>query len=92
MEQCAINVQVADYMEDELIRDLDAFSMSEAIYLLHVKIQEEIGGILCFDHMALPDSRTKFNDNGWLIQIKCCCSCQRDNVRKRLDDLFMFEK
>ena len=61
---------------------------TEYIYQLINIIDDKIGGMLCFDHFCLPDSRSSCIDNRWAINIGCCCEKHAQQVEERLKDLF----
>jgi hypothetical protein len=61
---------------------------TEYIFQLINIIDDKIGGILCFDHYCLPDSRSSNTGDRWTININCCCEKQAQQVEERLKCLF----
>ena len=61
---------------------------TEYIYQLINIIDEKVGGMLCFEHFCLPDSRSSYDDNKWAINIHCCCEKHAEKVEERLKLLF----
>ena len=61
---------------------------TEYIFQLINIIDEKIGGMLCFDHYCLPDSRSRWLSNRWAININCCCEKHAQQVEERLKDIF----
>lgn len=61
---------------------------TEYIFQLLNIIDDKIGGMLCFDHFCLPDSRSSFVDRRWAINIGCCCEKHAREVEERLKDIF----
>jgi hypothetical protein len=78
----AASQQLLSYYGDSLNPE------TEYIYQLINIIDEKLGGMLCFDHFCLPDSRSSFMDGQWAININCCCERHAQQVEERLKAIF----
>ena len=62
----------------------DCYSLS-LLRLLKSQLKEEVGGVICFNHIFLPEIKIKHRDNRSLVLIQCCCSEQQKLIAERIN-------
>ena len=67
--------------KDQIIYDND-------IKRFKIKIEEEVGGMLCMDHYRVPKLEAIYLKNRWTIRINCCCNSQLNRIENRLLEQF----
>jgi hypothetical protein len=87
MEKQLIEVELRD--ENGNICLSNRHDLSEQLMdQIQTRIDEKIGGLLCFDHVQVPISIFEFSKRRWVVKITCCCGPQLDLVEKRLKENF----
>jgi hypothetical protein len=50
----------------------------------HGTIQDKVGGMLCIDHMHIPQTEPVYSKRRWVVKVTCCCQQQTNAVEERL--------
>lgn len=52
------------------------------------KITDMLAGLLCTEHVHLPELERKYVDGRWIIEVNSCCENQIEMITKRLDEKY----
>jgi hypothetical protein len=83
-----IEVRITDLIERHpTIIDNSIYHL-DIIRIFENQLEEIIGGMLCLDHVNLPEIQPlkDFGDS-WILQIACCCKIQSRLVEDRLNKI-----
>ena len=82
-----LEVEFRDYIDKRLLKSQHGRTYQLRIFnVFYKQLDEVIGGMLCIDHVSLPEILPPlFLDNTWILKISCCCAHQRMKVGDRLD-------
>lgn len=58
----------------------------------HLKMSNQLAGLLCTNHVRLPTVQKAFVDDRWVIRIHGCCVNHLDLIEKRLDENYKDHK
>ncbi|RYG49301.1 MAG: hypothetical protein EOO01_12610 [Chitinophagaceae bacterium] len=79
-----IEIRLNDYIDRQL---LNRYFIKDG-FLLAVnvgeQIDEEVGGLLCVDHCALPEMSMRPKGKDWILYIRCCCDKHQEEIHKRV--------
>lgn len=79
-----IEIKLNDYIDREL---LNRYFIKDGLLLavnVGERIEEEVGGLLCIDHCALPELTIRPKGKNWILYIRCCCDKQQEQIHDRV--------
>jgi hypothetical protein len=88
MHKTLIEVELRDLKGRICLTEQQDDNDEPAINEFQRRIEENIGGLLCFDHIHVPECKATYSINRWVIRIDCCCCDQLDQVEYRLKRTF----
>ena len=80
-----VEIQLADFLEKGYSDSDPASYRADVMTLFHEQLQELIGGMLCVQHVHVPEISppSRFRQRG-SVQIGCCCRHQVLAVKERV--------
>lgn len=79
-----IEILLNDYVDKEILSEYFVGNATRVVFTICEHIEEEIGGVLCFDHYNLPGLTVSHKGKNWIMRIKCCCDNHQDQLHERV--------
>ena len=83
-----VEIRITDFIDKSYFRPGDSGYQLNVIHLFTEQLEEIIGGILCMQHIKVPEIQPLDDaENGWVLKITCCCENQFQSVHERVNHL-----
>ncbi len=79
-----IEILLNDYVDREILGDSFIGNTTRVVFTICEHIEEEIGGVLCFEHVNLPGLTVSHKGKNWIMRISCCCDDHQEQLHERV--------
>lgn len=79
-----IDILLNDYVGKEVLSDYFVGNATRVVFTICEHIEEETGGVLCFEHFNLPELTVSHKGKNWIMRIKCCCDDHQERLHERV--------